>query len=345
MGKWQKIIFGGIIIAVAFYFLTCIIFVIPMPKGTRVCAKYSTFYKNGRGIYYISVDHVLNLIEYGHWGYLEDADEKSFIVLDDNWAKDKKKVWYQNKVIESADVSSFYIDESGLPKDKNHVYVYSEDIGNFRPTKCGIDVQTAEMFVHKHNGQDWTWMRDKDFVYLDETRLDVDRNTFASLGKSYWWTDKNYVYSDSWDSSLKKNVLIRVDSLQLPIDTLNAGCQYLRNGKNIIYLSSVIAKDIDIVRFEEVGVSKCIVNDMLFYNGKRILKDSLNVPEAKFYFYGHIAADKRHVFYGSKQLDDIDASTFHQISNEIFEDKNFRYTIKENSWKEEYPFDRKKKRQ
>lgn len=214
---------------------------------------------------------------------------------------------------------------------------------SFRPSKCNMDVATAEHFVFKNNGQDWTWMRDKNFVYYDETKLDVDRNTFAPLGKTYWWTDKDYVYIDSWNSSLKKCELIKVDSLQSPVDTLNAGSHYLRNGRNIIYLGSVIARDIEVSRFEEVGLSKCIINDMLFENGERILKDSLDVSEAKFYFYGHIATDKNHVFYSRKQLNDIDAASFHQIDDEIFEDKYYIYTIKENAWREECPFERKRK--
>ena len=202
---------------------------------------------------------------------------------------------------------------------------------------------SAEHFVYKGDGQDWTWIRDKDFVYHDETKLDVDRNTFAPLGETHWWTDKDCIYMDSWNSSLNKWEVIKVDSLQSPIDTLNAGSHYLRNGRNIIYLANVIVKDIEVYRFEEVGLSKCIVNDMLFNNGNRILKDSLNVSEAKFYFYGHIATDKNHVFYSRKQLNDIDAASFHQIDDEIFEDKYYIYTIKENVWREEYPFERKRK--
>ena len=49
---------------------------------------------------------------------------------------------------------------------------------------------------------------------------------------------------------------------------------------------------------------------MLFNNGNHILKDSLNVSEAKFYFHGHIAIDKKHVFYYDKQLNGIDAGIF-----------------------------------
>ena len=108
-------------------------------------------------------------------------------------------------------------------------------------------------------------------------------------------------------------------------------------------MGMVSIRDIDVVRFEEVGLSKCIVNDMLLYNGEQILKDSLDIPTAKFYFYGHIAADRNHVFYGRKQLDDIDAATFCQINDEVFVDKDYIYTIKENAWREAYPFDKKRK--
>ena len=102
-------------------------------------------------------------------------------------------------------------------------------------------------------------------------------------------------------------------------------------------------RDIDIRRFEEIGVGKYLVNDMLFLNGEPFLKDSLDVKNATFYFYGRIATDKHHVFFDRKQLDDINAATFRQISDEVFEDRNYIYTIKENSWKEEYPFDKKRK--
>ena len=44
-----------------------------------------------------------------------------------------------------------------------------------------------------------------------------------------------------------------------------------------------------------------------------------------------------------KLLDDIDASTFRQIDNGTFEDKDYIYTIKEKAWGEEYPFVKKKK--
>ena len=108
-------------------------------------------------------------------------------------------------------------------------------------------------------------------------------------------------------------------------------------------MNKVILRDIDVKRFENIGVGKCIVNNMLFLDGEQILKNRLNVDKARFYFYGHIATDGQHVFYHEHLLKGIDAASFRQINEESFEDKNYIYTIKEFAWKEEDPFNREKK--
>ena len=54
------------------YFLLSSIF--PIPKGERVNPKYGTYYKNIRGIYYITVDNRLALINHGRFGYLKNVD-------------------------------------------------------------------------------------------------------------------------------------------------------------------------------------------------------------------------------------------------------------------------------
>lgn len=91
-----------------------------------------------------------------------------------------------------------------------------------------------------------------------------------------------------------------------------------------------------------VGILKYLINDMLYFGGRRIL-DSLDIANAKFYFHGHIVADGKYVFYGEDHLSDIDAATFRQIGEETFEDKNYIYTIKEKGFEQDYPFDRKEK--
>ena len=271
------------------YFCMLLFFGFPIPRGSKIDSNYYTYYKNIFGIYYISVEHAPALINHGSWGYLDDADMQTFMVLGEGWAKDANHVWHDDEIVKNTDVKSFHINEHGVAMDKNRVYIHdsSNDEDYIRPSYSGIDVETAE--------------------YFDLTR--------------------------KWD-------LHRIDSLQQPIE---AGCQYFRNGRNIIYGDSIILKDIDVQHFEEIGVGKYRVNDMLFLWGKPFLKDSLDVENARFYFHGHIAADNGNVYYVHKLLDDIDASTFRQIDDDTFEDKDYIYTIKENAWKEEYPFDKKKK--
>ena len=45
--------------------------VLLIPRGNKVDSDYYTYYKNIRGIYYISVEHSLELINHGSWGWLQ----------------------------------------------------------------------------------------------------------------------------------------------------------------------------------------------------------------------------------------------------------------------------------
>ena len=47
----QKTFFKATIIVFASYWFLLFFFGLPIPRGTRVCADYSTYYKNLRGIY------------------------------------------------------------------------------------------------------------------------------------------------------------------------------------------------------------------------------------------------------------------------------------------------------
>lgn len=83
--------------------------ILPIPRGSKVNSDYYTYYKNIRGIYYISVEHSLNLINHGSWGYLKDVDESTFTILDSHWAKDATHVWFGDKLIENVDIKTFHI--------------------------------------------------------------------------------------------------------------------------------------------------------------------------------------------------------------------------------------------
>lgn len=338
--KTSKIV---IVIAslIGIYFCMLLFFGFPIPRGSKVDNNYYTYYKNVFGIYYISVENAPALFNHGSWGYLDDVDVQTFRVLAEGWAKDVNHVWHDNKIVRNTDVNSFHINQYGVAVDKNSVYIRdsSNDEDYIRPSHSGIDVETAEYFIYRLGELQDEWMRDKDFVYLYDQRIDVDRNSFEIYGED-WFVDKDFLYKTLYNSVSRKWDLHRIDSLQRPIE---AGYQYFRNGRNIIYGDSIIHKDIDVQRFEEIGVGKYRVNDMLFLWGKPFLKDSLDVENARFYYHGHLAADNKNVYYVRKLLDDINASTFRQIDDDTFEDKDYIYTIKEKAWGEEYPFIKKKK--
>ena len=87
--------------------------------------KDTNYYKNIRGIFYITVDNRLALINHGRFGYLKHVDTKSFHILSGEWAKDKHHVF--------------------VPVLYGHGDM-------MRPTSCGIDVKTAEYFVKESHG-------------------------------------------------------------------------------------------------------------------------------------------------------------------------------------------------
>ena len=63
------------------------------------------------------VEHSLELINHGSWGYLKDV-ESTFTVLDNQWAKGCNHVWFGDKLIENVDAKTFHINASGVAVDK-----------------------------------------------------------------------------------------------------------------------------------------------------------------------------------------------------------------------------------
>lgn len=82
----------GIAVFIGLYVFICVFLGFPIPRGSKVDDRYFTYYQNFRGIYFISVENSLALINYGSWGYLDDVDEYTFEVLAEDWAKDANHV-------------------------------------------------------------------------------------------------------------------------------------------------------------------------------------------------------------------------------------------------------------
>lgn len=187
------------------YFCMLLFFGFPIPRGSKIDSNYYTYYKNIFGIYYISVEHAPALINHGSWGYLDDADMQTFMVLGEGWAKDANHVWHDDEIVKNTDVKSFHINEHGVAMDKNRVYIHdsSNDEDYIRPSYSGIDVETAEYFVYRLGALQDEWMRDKDFVYHNDRRIDVDRNSFEIYGED-WFVDKDFLYKTLYNDLTRK---------------------------------------------------------------------------------------------------------------------------------------------
>ena len=92
---------------IVLYFCMLLFFGFPIPRGSKIDSNYYTYYKNIFGIYYISVEHAPALINHGSWGYLDDADMQTFMVLGEGWAKDANHVWDDDEIVKNTDVKSF----------------------------------------------------------------------------------------------------------------------------------------------------------------------------------------------------------------------------------------------
>ena len=139
------------------------------------------------------------------------ANPATFVSLSDEFGKDAQHVFYEEHLLEGADAPSFGVNSTGIPYDKEHVFVYDENIKNYRPSKLKIDPQTAERLFRGEYESDF--LRDKKGIYSLDYVLPVDRDTFHYYGNAIevgektflgsWWIDKDHLYLVEWDPDTK----------------------------------------------------------------------------------------------------------------------------------------------
>ncbi len=127
---------------------------------------------------------------------------ETFRILDKSWAKDSNHVWYGSVLITNVDAKTFKINASGIPLDKNNVYIFNYDNSNtiIKPAKSHIDKETVEYFIYRLGERQDEWMRDKDYVYFNDKRINVDRNSFDIVDED-WFTDKGNLLALTQDKA------------------------------------------------------------------------------------------------------------------------------------------------
>ena len=97
------------------------------------CGYNSTYEKTNAGWSYISYDEGA-----GKRTIDLNVDNKTFITIDDDYAKDKDKVFYQGRHIELALPQSFQVLTEGYSKDIENVYLFNYPIINANPDAFAV---------------------------------------------------------------------------------------------------------------------------------------------------------------------------------------------------------------
>lgn len=205
-------------------------------KGSQVSPLSEYYFTDGKGVFFresSGADDRLSNYLLLKKQYLEDADPESFVVLDDNLARDKIHLFCRDSIVSGVDLNTLKV-KDGMVYDKDYVYEYN-------------------------------------FLYLRRSDIRVNTKKLRQLANAaddnyQYWTDDSriYAYMRSYGHGLEI-----LDTLHQPLDTINS--HVLRNGNNIICYDTIVPFDTikSITRLERnyVQVNDSIVRPNGFFTG------------------------------------------------------------------------------
>lgn len=194
-------------------------------KDSQVSPLSKYYFTDGKGVFIReswSDDHISDYLLLNKQ-YLPDVDMESFVVLEDEFARDKNHLFYLNYIVNGVDLSTLKV-ICGMAYDKDYVY----DCDDFTcPKRSDIRVNTKKLQLLS-----------------------------SAYDDSYqYWTDDSRIYAYKQGDGLQV-----LDTLRQPLDTINS-C-ILRNGNNIICCDTIVPFDTikSITRLERNYV---LVNDSI----------------------------------------------------------------------------------
>ena len=225
-------------------------------KGNRVSPLSKYYFTDGKGVFFrksSGADDRLSNYLLLNKHYLEYADPESFVVLDDNLARDKSHLFCRDSIVSGVDLNTLKV-KDGMAYDKDYVYEYN----SLHLKRSDIRVNTKKL------------------------------RQLSSADNDYYqfWTDDSRIYA-----YMQINGLKILDTLRLPLDTINS--HVLRNGNNIICYNTIVPFDTikRITRLERnyVQVNDSIVKpyDVIGSGGvvsKEEYEKDISIPISKGYF-------------------------------------------------------------
>ena len=258
-----------------------------------------------------------NVYKYGE--ILYGADSETFEILGNIYSKDKNKVYSISYPMDKADAKSFKSIGDWYGKDKNFVF-YRDDI-----------VENADSKTFKH--LEYKYGIDKNYVYYSNKRIeDADPQSFVLLNK-YVSKDKNYVYY------LTSKVLnFKPEDLKDGnIDTDKFVIQEKESEYNMAILIDEYEKrekkrleDLSDMGITEMGFDYYMYKNLVYYNDKFsrkifLYKADIETLEAVEDSYNEILKDKNRVYIAGRMLEGADPVSFEVITGRYYKDKKNVY--------------------
>ncbi len=257
----------------------------------------------------------------GNWfelGYtLTDADASTFTVLNRDFGKDHKAVYWRG-IAQSVDPTTFMIDEHGIAKDATHVY-YSRSFGGELTVVTGADPKTYQPFTVENETSGQIWHRDQQSVFLYGKKIEADGKTFARINETLAYDSLSLYsivtnYQSGVGTAEDNTQVIRVNQKPTGIPVA-INQNYARMGNTVLLsnwktdFSMLPFTSIDSVQV--INERNLIINQQLVRDGKLIPKvdvTSVQIIDRDF------LKDKNAVFYDSELIPEADPTTIEVIS-------------------------------
>lgn len=203
-------------------------------KGSQVSPLSKYYFADGKGVFFresSGADDRLSNYLLLNKHYLVDADPESFVVLDDNLARDKSHLFCRDSIVSGVDLNTLKV-KDGMAYDKDYVYEYNS-----------LHLKRSDIRVNTKKLRQLANAADDNYQY---------------------WTDDSRIYA-----YMRSNGLEILDTLRQPLDTINSSI--LRNGNNIICYDTMVPFDTikSITRLERnyIKVNDSIVRPHAFFTG------------------------------------------------------------------------------
>jgi hypothetical protein len=265
-------------------------------KGRKQVVDYATFQVDASGIIK-DKNHVYttNGKEYNFLGIIEEADPKTYQLLDPSLPDHKRQSWN---------------------KDDNSVFYRSKKIqgdpATFRPLNDAIAVDDNFIYSIIHQRGDGMYAFEVDEVIRKHKRIEgetkVVNDTYVQIG--------NVVVSAFTKDEFTFHTFETINSIRV-VDYFSIVVN------DILIYRGIECPEIDIESFESLSYGYCKDKKNVYYDGKKIIGASISDFEIISPEY---AKDNKNVFYKNSIVEKANPKAFKRTSeNDIWEDGKNRY--------------------